>query len=51
MSGAGSERKTERSGAGRKLSERDRSGERLCEKTMERERSEERGRRGTGTER
>ena len=36
------DRSGKRSGAGRKLSDRERSGERACEKTMERERSEER---------
>ena len=45
------DRSGKRSGAGRKLSERERSGERVCKKTMERERSEERGCHGTGTER
>ena len=44
------DRSGKRSEAGRKLSEQERSGERLCEKTMERERSEERGRCGMGME-
>jgi len=37
------ERSGKRSAAGRKLSERERSGEPVCQKTMERGRSEERG--------
>jgi len=37
------------SGVGRKLSERERSGEQACEKTMEREQSEEQEGHGAGT--